>query len=52
MGHKFTVCIVASYGYQVLIFVGFRCLVQRMFQDSISVFSLKNFSQFIISSGE
>lgn len=43
MGDKFTVCIISSCGYQVFIFVGFHCLVQSMFQDSIIVFSNKQF---------
>lgn len=43
MGDKFIVCIISSYGYQVFVIVGFHCLVQSMFQDSINVFSNKEF---------
>lgn len=43
MGDKFAVCIISSCGYQVFVVVGFYCLVQSMFQDSINVFSNKEF---------
>lgn len=43
MGDKFILCIISSYGYQVFVIVVFHCLVQSMFQDSINVFSNKEF---------